>query len=146
MTQGQWKFGVLIVFASVVLHRAAAQGGAESIPFPGHIPGEHVRASSPEGDDHPNDVYSHLAVRAPLVSDDQVVIYPHNFLGSEYGKDPEDRVYQIRASKSLDSSEGHSKHDKKHKAHGKEHHHHKSLKGAHAEHLGHITAGHSSLE
>ncbi|CAL4069744.1 unnamed protein product, partial [Meganyctiphanes norvegica] len=122
-----WKVWTLIGFASVVLLQAAAQGGAESVPFHGYLPGENVRAPAPDGDGQPNDIYEHIPVARPALQKDQVVIYPHH-LGFEYGQDSEHRIYEVHTAKEL-ANLAHGKHGK----HGKHdhHHHHKGAKGHH---------------
>ncbi|XP_066965585.1 uncharacterized protein [Macrobrachium rosenbergii] len=124
-----WKVALLVSFASVVLQEAAAQGGAESIPFPGFLPSERIREIGPEADDQPNDVYAHLPVRRPKLEDDEVVIYPHHF-GFEFGQDPEHHIYEVHSAKELASlSRKHGKHGKH--AHDHDHDHHdKASKGA----------------
>ncbi|KAF2365496.1 hypothetical protein FHG87_003750 [Trinorchestia longiramus] len=121
-----WKLAVFPLLASVILQQAAAQGGAESLAFPGFLPGDYVKSKKPVGDDRPNDVYQHLPVRRPALASDEVVIYPHHF-GFEYGQDPEQSIYEIHNAKELVAKHGkkHSKHDKhdKHGKQGKQIHH-----------------------
>ncbi|XP_068238042.1 uncharacterized protein [Palaemon carinicauda] len=127
-----WKVVMLVSFASVVLQEAAAQGGAESIPFPGFLPSELIRERGPEADDQPNDIYAHLPVRRPKLEDDEVVIYPHHF-GFEFGQDPEHHIYEVHSAKELASlSQKHGKHGKQAHDHDHDHHHHhdKASKGA----------------
>ncbi|ROT73166.1 hypothetical protein C7M84_008394 [Penaeus vannamei] len=116
-----WKEVLLVGFASVVLQAPQAQSAAESVPFPGYLPGENVRAKAPEGDGGPNDIYAHLPVRRPELDDDQVVIYPHSLV-FEYGQDPEHHIYEVHSAKEL-ANLAHSKHDK-HGKHAHDHHHH----------------------
>ncbi|KAA0186226.1 hypothetical protein HAZT_HAZT011443 [Hyalella azteca] len=126
-----WKLAVFPLLASVILQQAAAQGGAESLAFPGFLPSEYVKARKPVGDDRPNDVYEHLSVRRPKLASDEVVIYPHHF-GFEYGQDPEHSIYEVHNAKELvaEHSKKHSKHDKHGKQgkqihqHDHDHHHH----------------------
>jgi len=123
-----WKVWALIGFASVVFVEAKPQGGAESVPFPGYLPGENVRAPTPEGDGQPNDIYEHIPVARPALRKDQVVIYPHH-LGFEYGQDSEHHIYEVHTAKELaELAHAHGKHGK-HGKHDHHHHHHKGGKG-----------------
>ncbi|KAK7066178.1 hypothetical protein SK128_027520 [Halocaridina rubra] len=114
----QWKAVLFFGLASAAVPQAAAQ--AESVPFHGYLPSENIRASAPEADNHPNDIYQHLPVRRPELKDDEVVIYPHHF-EFEFGQDPEHHIYEVHSAKELASLR--SKHGK-HGKHAHDHHHH----------------------
>jgi len=124
------KMVQLVVFpliASVILSiQIAAQGGVESQAIPGYLPGDYVRALKID-DGRPNDVYGHLALRRPVLTSEEIVIYPHHF-GFEYGQDPENSIYEITNAKELVAKHGKKHHKHAHK-HDKHHEHH-----AHPEH------------
>lgn len=111
-----------LIASVVLLIQAAAQGGVESLSIPGYLPSDYVRASNPIGDAGPNDVYAHLAVRQPVLTSEEIVIYPHHF-GFEYGQDSENSVYEITNARELVAKHG-KKHHKHAKKHGKHHHDH----------------------
>ncbi|XP_042213214.1 uncharacterized protein LOC121860201 [Homarus americanus] len=104
-----WKVVLLVSFASAVLQTAEAQ----SLPFPGFISGESVRAKPPTGDGQANDIYIHLE-RPPQLKENQVVFYPSHLagFGFEKAKDPESPEFQIHdaTNENLRQSDKHSKH------------------------------------
>jgi len=112
------KLVVSYIFASVLIIQMTAQGGANSQSIPGYRPVDYVRAVKPQGDDRPNDVYAHLALRRPVLTSEEIVIYPHHF-GFEYGQDPENSIYEITNAKELVAK--HGKHHKHGKKNGKQH-------------------------
>lgn len=113
------KLVVSSLLASVLIIQLTAQVGVNSQGIPGFRPVDYVRAAKPLGDGRPNDVYAHLALRRPVLTSEEIVIYPHHF-GFEYGQDPENSIYEITNAKELVAK--HGKHHKHGKKHGKHHH------------------------
>ncbi|KAL7648733.1 UNVERIFIED_CONTAM: hypothetical protein RMT77_000640 [Armadillidium vulgare] len=112
-----WKAALLVTFGCLLIDEATSQGGAESLSFHGHLPQEYVKAKPPEGDNGPNDIYSHLPVRSPKLTDGDIVIYPHHY-GFEFGQDSEKKIYEIHNAAELAAANSKMK----------RHHHLKHLK------------------
>jgi len=120
----------LVALLCLASAHVAAQGGAESLSFPGYLPGDYVRALKPIGDNRPNDVYQHLPARQPALTSEEVVIYPHHF-GFEYGVDPENSIYEITNAKELVARHNKKLSKKHHGKHGKQHAHKHAHQHAH---------------
>merc|ERR1712121_277659 len=63
------------------------------------------RAPKPVGDSQPNDVYGRAPRRFPVLSSQEIVIYPHH-LGFEYGQDPEHSIYEVQNAVELVAQHG----------------------------------------